>query len=134
MKFWRSLAAVLGSYIAVFAIVLISDPILSHLYPGQYVRGQVPPVSVLWMSTAVFAVASILGGWLCLRLAPSRPSRHLLALFLLGEVIGAGSTWANWGKWPHWQMLLWMAIWPVCIWIGALGRRSREIHPSPVVT
>jgi hypothetical protein len=134
MKVLRTLASVLGSYIVVFGIVLLSDPVLEHFYPGQYVRGQVPPVFLLWITTGIFAAASILGGWMCVRIAPSRPSMHLLALFVLGEVFGALSTWANWGRWPHWHMLVWMAIWPVCIWVGALGRRSREIHPTPPIS
>lgn len=134
MKALRALASVLGSYIVVFAIVLISDPILSHLYPGEYVRGQVPPVFLLWITTAIFAAASILGGWMCVRIAPTQPSRYLLALFLLGEALGAASTWANWGKWPHWHSLTWMAIWPVCLWIGALGRRTSEAPRSPVIS
>lgn len=123
MKILRTLASVLGSYIAVFVLVSLSDPVLAHFYPTQYVRGQVPPDFLLWISTAVFMGASVLGGWMCVRLAPSRPGGHLLALFVLGEVVGLGFTWRAWGQgWPHWYSLVWLIAWPVCLWFGGLGR------------
>lgn len=129
MKILRTLASVLGSYIAVFVIVSLSDPILTHFYPAQYVRGQVPPNFLLWISTAVFMLASVLGGWLCVRLAPSKPGAHLLALFVLGELVGLSFTLQAWRQgWPHWYSLVWLIAWPVCLWFGGLGRRSA---PAP---
>lgn len=126
MKLLRSVASVVISYIVVTAIVILSDPLLSRLFPGQYVRGQSIPAFLLWIGAAIFAVASILGGWLCVRMAPSQPGKHLLALFLLGEVAGVISTIVNWNKWPHWNSFLWLAIWPVCLWIGGRGRRAEN--------
>jgi hypothetical protein len=106
MKVLRSVAAVVLSYVVVFTLVSLSDPVLARIYPGVYVRGQVPPAFLLRLSTYIFAIASILGGAICAWLAPSRPGRHLFALFVLGEVIGLGFTVANWNKgWPHWYSL-----------------------------
>jgi len=62
MKLLRSVASVVLSYIVVYGIVLLSDPVLTHFFPTQYVAGKVPPVFLLWVSTAIFALASILGG------------------------------------------------------------------------
>lgn len=125
MKILRTLASVLGSYLAVFILVALSDPVLAHFYPAQYARGEVPPDFLLWISTLVFMVATVLGGWLCVRLAPSRPGAHLFALFVLGELVGLGFTWRGWSQgWPHWYSLLWLIAWPVCLWFGGLGRRS----------
>ena len=129
MKLLRSILSVVASYIVVFGIVLLSDPVLERLFPTQYVAGKVPPLFLLWVTTAIYFVASILGGWLCARLAPARPGRHLVALFILGELLGAASTIANWGKWPHWHALLWMGLWPLCLWIGGrLGRLKEREH------
>jgi hypothetical protein len=125
MKVLRSIVSVLVCYLIVFAIVSLSDPVIAHFFPGQYVRGKVPPVSLLWLSTGVFALASILGGWLCVRLAPSRYAAHLLGLFLLGEIVGIFFTVVNWETWPHWQSFVWLAVWPVGLWLGGLGRRTR---------
>lgn len=125
MKFLRSVAAVLLSYVVVYGIVFCSTPILMHFFPTQYVRGQVPPVFLLWISTSIFALATILGGWMCVRIAPFRPGGHLFVLFLLGELVGVYFAFQMWGQgWPHWYSLLWLIVWPVCLWLGGLGRRS----------
>ena len=124
MRLLRSVASVVLSYIVVFGIVRCSDPILAHFYPGQYVRGTVPPVFLLWISTAVFMLASILGGWLCVRIAPFREAGHLFVLFLLGELVGGYFSWQMWSTWPHWYSLVWLIAWPVCLWLGGLGKRT----------
>jgi nitrate/nitrite transporter NarK len=123
MKLLRSIASVVVSYIVVYGIVFASDPILSHLFPAQYVSGKVPPTFLIWVSTAIFAVASILGGWLCVKIAPSKQGTHLLVLFAVGEALGIFFTVHNWGVWPHWYSLVWLIVWPVFLWIGGkLGK------------
>lgn len=134
MKALRSVASVLVSYVVVYGIVILSDPVLMRLFPGQYVAGKVPPTFLLWITTAIFAAASILGGWLCLLMAPSRPGIHVAALFAVGEVLGIYFTWHMWGQWPHWHSFVWLAVWPVCVWIGSSLRRQPYAMPpvSPV--
>jgi len=134
MNLLRSFASVLVSYIVVFLIVFLSDPVLAHLFPGQYVRGQVPPATLLWIDTAIFAAASIVGGWLCALMAPSRPGMHLFLLFLIGEMLGVATTIASWNKWPHWHSLVWLLLWPVCLWLGALGRRGSRRTSGAAIT
>lgn len=124
MKLLRSVASVLVSYVVVYGIVMLSDPVLMHFFPTQYVAGKVPPTFLLWTTTAIFAVASTLGGWLCVLIAPSRPGVHLAALFILGEALGLFFTWRMWGQWPHWHSFVWLAVWPVCLWIGSTFRRQ----------
>jgi len=123
MKLLRSIASVVIGYIVVYGIVLCSDPILTHFYPNDYVAGKIPPTFLLWIGTAIFALATLLGGWLCVRIAPSSPGVHLFALFILGELIGLGFTWKMWGTWPHWYSIAWLIVWPVFLWIGGRGRR-----------
>lgn len=127
MKLLRSTASVLLSYIVVTALVLISNLVLGHVFPGQYVSGGTAPAYILWIGSAIFALATILGGWLCVRMAPSKPGAHLLALFVVGELAGVVSTIVNWNKWPHWNSFVWLAIWPVFLWIGGKGRRSENV-------
>ena len=122
MKLLRSIASVVLSYIVVYGIVFCSDPILSHFFPTQYVAGKVPPPFLLWISTAIFAAATLLGGWLCVRIAPAKPGVHLLVLFVVGELVGLGFTVTMWGSWPHWYSLVWLVVWPVFLWIGGSGR------------
>jgi hypothetical protein len=125
MKVLRSVASIVVSYAVVFVLVLISDPILNRLFPGQAVAGKIPPTLVLEISTAIFTVASIIGGWLCVRLAPANAGLHLLILFVLGEIAGAIPAVINWNNgWPHWYPISWLLAWPICLWIGGLGRRA----------
>ncbi len=133
MKVLRSIASVIASYVVVYLIIVLTDPILSRLYPGVYVPNKVPPAFLLWISTCVFALASVVGGVLCVRLAPVHPGLHLLVLFVLGEAAGTASAVAVWKTWPHWYSLLWLAVWPVCLWIGSLARkREGREKPLPV--
>jgi nitrate/nitrite transporter NarK len=125
MKVLRSIAAVVVSYAVVFVIVWLSDPLLAHLYPGQYVPDKVPPAFLLRASTFIFALASIIGGGLCVRIAPSRPGLHLMILFFICEIVGAVFAMKNWATWPHWYSIIWLAIWPVGLWLGGLAKKRQ---------
>lgn len=115
----RSIAAVSGSYLLSVVLVLATDPLLSRLFPGEFVRGRVPTVPPLLVSTALFIVISILCAWLCARWASSRVALHVLCFFLLGEALGIAATVSNWNKgWPHWYWLAWLLTWPASCWIG----------------
>jgi|ERR1700728_2818889 hypothetical protein len=118
MKLLRSVASVVLSYIVVYGIVFCSDPILAHFFPTQYVHGRVPPLFLLWISTGIFALATLFGGWLCVLIAPSRPGTHLVVLFVIGEALGFFFTWRMWGTWPHWYSIVWLIVWPLFLWIG----------------
>jgi len=123
----KSIAVVVGSYVLSIVLVLASDPLLSRLFPGDFVRGHVPSDNALIASTASFVVVSIFCAWICARFAPSSPARHVLWFFVIGEVMGIAATIPNWSKgWPHWYWLSWLLTWPVSCWIGAMlgGRRA----------
>ncbi|HLV86962.1 MAG TPA: hypothetical protein VKV39_08310 [Candidatus Sulfotelmatobacter sp.] len=124
----RSIAVVVGSYILSVALVMACDPLLSHLFPGDFVKGRIPSDTALAASTALFVVVSILCAWVCARFAASRAARHVLAFFILGEVMGIAAIIPNWSKgWPHWYWLSWLLTWPVSCWIGLLlGKRKTE--------
>jgi len=115
-------------------LVVASDPLLSRVFPGDFMRGRVPTDAALMASTACFVAISILCAWLCARWAPRAAGRHVLWFFLLGEVLGVASAIPNWSKgWPHWYWLAWLLTWPVSCWIGlkAAGRRdAQEIRVS----
>ena len=122
----KSIVVVVGSYLLSVVLVLATDPLLSRLFPGEFVRGRIPSNAALVTSTALFVLISILCAWLCARFAPGRAGRHVLWFFIIGEVMGIGATIANWSKgFPHWYLLSWLLIWPVSCWIGLmLGRRQ----------
>jgi hypothetical protein len=115
----KSIAVVAGSYVLSIVLVLCTDPILSRIFPGDFVGGHIPSDAALIASTALFVVVSILCAWVCARFAPGRPSRLVLWFFIVGEVMGIGATIPNWSKgWPHWYWLSWLLTWPISCWIG----------------
>ena len=129
----KSVAVVVGCYVLSIVLVLATDPLLTRLFPGDYVTGRVPSNPVLITSTALFVLISILCAWLCARFAPNRAGRHVMWFFIVGEAMGIVTTIPNWGKgWPHWYFLSWLLTWPVSCWIGfvASGRRSVEPYAA----
>ncbi len=123
----KSIAVVVGSYLLSVALVLATDPLLSRVFPGDFVRGRAPSNNALMTSTALFVVISILCAWICARLAPGRAARHVLWFCIVGEAMGLVATVLNWSKgFPHWYLLSWLLAWPVSCWIGLIlaGRRA----------
>jgi hypothetical protein len=126
----KSIAVVVGSYLLSVALVFATDPLLSRLFPGDFVKDRIPSNPALMASTALFVVISILCAWLVARFAPSRAARHVLWFFILGEAMGIAATIPNWSKgWPHWYSLSWLLTWPVSCWIGLLfaSRRADSV-------
>lgn len=122
----KSIGVVVGCYLLSILLVLSTDPLLSRLFPGDFVRGHVPSNAALVASTSFFVVISIFCAWLCGRLAQVRPGRHVLWFFIVGELMGLGATIPNWSKgWPHWYWLSWLLTWPVSCWIGLMVARRR---------
>ena len=122
----KSVGSIVGSYVLSIVLVVATDPLLSRLFPGDFVRGRVPSNPALLASTALFVIVSIFCAWLCARFAPSRASRHVLWFFVIGEVMGIAATIPNWSKgWPHWYWLSWLLTWPLSCWVGfLLGNRG----------
>lgn len=117
----KSILVVAGAYVLSIALVLAMDPLLSRLFPGDFVRGRIPSNNALIASTALFVVISIFCAWLCARFAPGRVARHVLWFFVIGEAMGIVATIPNWSKgWPHWYWLSWLFTWPVSCGIGLL--------------
>ena len=126
---FKSIAVVVGSYLLSMVLVILSDPLLSRIFPNDFVRGRIPSDTALMASTACFIVVSILCAWVCARFAPGRTAKHVLWFFILGEVMGLGFTIPNWSKgWPHWYWLSWLLSWPISCWVGLMlaGRKEER--------
>jgi len=125
----KSIGVVVGSYLLSVVLVLLSDPLLSRLFPGDFVKGNVPSNNALLASTGFFIVISIVCAWVCARFAPPPAGRHVLWFFVLGEVMGIAAIIPNWNKgWPHWYWLSWLLTWPISCWIGLMlaGRGTEK--------
>ena len=126
----KSIGVVIGSYLLSVVLVLCTDPLLSRLFPGDFVRGRVPSDKALLANTVLFVVVSIFCAWVCARFAPSNPGKHVLWFFILGEVMGIAATIPNWSNgWPHWYWLSWLLAWPAACWIGLqlAQRRANQV-------
>jgi hypothetical protein len=125
----KSIAVVAGSYVLSIILVLGTDPLLSRIFPGDFVRGRIPSNAPLLASTGFFVIISILCAWICARFAPGRARLHVLWFFVIGEAMGIAATIPNWTKgWPHWYWLSWVLTWPVSCWLGLMlsGRGGRQ--------
>lgn len=124
----KSIGVVAGSYVLSVVLVMLTDPLLTLIFPGDFVPGRIPSDAALMASTACFVVVSILCAWVCARFAPGSAAKHVLWFFVIGEVMGVGAIIPNWSKgWPHWYWLSWLLTWPVSCWIGlVLGRRKQS--------
>jgi hypothetical protein len=122
----KSVAVVIGSYLLSIILVLATDPLLSRVFPGDFVRGRVPSDTALITSTVFFVIVSIFCAWICARFAPGRAARHVLWFFVLGEVMGIATMIPSWNNgWPHWYPLSWLLTWPLSCYLGLLlGRRG----------
>jgi hypothetical protein len=122
----KSIAVIVGSYLLSIVLLIGSDPLLSRLFPGDFVRDHIPSNNALITSTAFFVVISIFCAWVCARFAPNRAGRHVLCFFIIGEAMGIVATIPSWSRgFPHWYWLLWLLTWPVSCWIGlALSGRG----------
>ena len=117
----KSIGVVVGSYVLSIVLVLATDPLLSRLFPGDFVSGHIPSNSALVTSTALFVAISILCAWVCARFAATNAARQVLWFFIIGEVMGIAATILNWNKgYPHWYLLAWLLTWPISCWIGLL--------------
>jgi hypothetical protein len=130
----KSVAVVFGSYVLSVILVLGTDPLLSRLFPGDFVKGRVPSNTALITSTAFFIVVSLLCAWLCARFAPGSVGRHVFWFFVIGEAMGIAATVPNWSKgWPHWYWLSWLLTWPLSCYIGLLlAGRGADQTSRPV--
>jgi hypothetical protein len=129
---FKSIAVVLGTYLLSVVLVFGTDPLLSLIFPGEFVKDHVPSNPALMASTACFVIVSIFCAWLCayLALRPLRSfasaAKHVLWFFILGEIMGIAATIPNWSKpWPHWYWISWLLTWPVSCWIGLLLAKRR---------
>jgi hypothetical protein len=125
----KSVVVVLGSYLLSIVLVLATDPLLSRVFPGDFVAGHVPSNPALVTSTGLFVIVSIFCAFLCALLAPGRRGRHVLWFFVLGEVMGIIALIPNWNKgWPLWYWLSWLLSWPISCYIGLQLSRGKRLR------
>ena len=99
---WRSIGAAVLGYVVMVAVVLAGIFIAwSMLGGGRAFAGEGPEPSTLWIALNVLFgfVASVVGGWVCLRIGGERRAVNILIgmMLVLGAyaAITAESNWAD---------------------------------------
>jgi hypothetical protein len=130
----KSVAVVVGSYLLSVVLVMATNPLLKHLFPGEFADGKVPSDLALISSTALFIAISILCAAACARFSAGRALHEVLWFFVLGEAMGTAAIVANWSNgWPHWYGLSWLLSWPLSCGLGLLiGRRGSGLGTASV--
>ena len=123
----KSILVVAGAYVLSIVLVLCSDPLLTAMFPGDFVDGRIPSDKALAASTGLFILISLLCAWLCARFSPAPRWKRLLAFMIVGELMGLATTIPHWGTaWPHWYWLSWLISWPISCWVAYRIAQARS--------
>jgi hypothetical protein len=128
----RGIGAVLGGYISIGLLVVLTDKVIGGMNPGDWSPGQ--PVPTYYFVASIFTapIYSILGGYICAWLAKASARQCVLALIIFGELMGLLSTVMFWRQQPHWYAFLLLLLYPPCVFLGGwlYGRRLRPTVPA----
>lgn len=113
----RSMLAVIAGFAGMTVLVMVgSVAIAAAMIPGglrgmrdRMQRGEMPlPSARIYATNLVMSlIAAIVGGWITLRLAPSSPTNHLIALSVVVLLMGVVSAFAPGGaQQARWYKLL----------------------------
>jgi hypothetical protein len=125
----RSVAAVVFGYLITGLLIVITDQIFELVIPG-FKQMAMPPDSYFAISIVTDALYSAVGGWTCASIAKTRIRDHVLALIVLGELVGVVSTVALWNTVPHYFSFALLAIYPPAVW---LGFKLKKANPDAAV-
>jgi CHASE2 domain-containing sensor protein len=124
----RSVGVVLGSYILIGILVVLTDSVLGQALGAKPGQGQ--PVPALYFVVSLFTAPfySGIGGYVCARLAARAHWKHVIALVIFGELMGVASTVMFWGQQPVWYAAGLLVLFPVMVlaggWLALRGRNS----------
>lgn len=108
----------LAGWAVVGVLVVLTDLVLGKIFPTEYVAGRIPPDRLSALSLATATLYSVLGGWITVKLARTRPWRHAMYLILWGELMGVLSAVMTWGQIQWWYQIGLLAAWPLAIALG----------------
>jgi hypothetical protein len=103
----RIVVAVVVAYLANALLIAATEQVLVHVFSGtKYLIVDVVTQSLIQVGC----------GYLCARISNSTTA--LVALILLGLVVGVLSGIATWHADPHWYAIALLAAYAPCVWIG----------------
>jgi len=124
----RSVLAVIAGFITVVVLSTATDAVLHALkvYPPPEQGMHDPALNAL--ALAYRCVITVLGGYVCARLAPSRPLRHAFILGVIGTAIGTAAVVATWnmGLGPRWYPIALAVTGLPLTWLGGYLHRGSK--------
>lgn len=124
----RSVLAVVAGFVTVVVLSTATDAVLHALkvYPPNGEPMHDPALNALALSYR--CVVTVLGGYVCARLAPSRPLRHAFILGVIGlaaGTLGVVATW-NMGLGPRWYPIALAVTGLPLTWLGGYLYRGSK--------
>lgn len=119
MKILKSIGSVLAGFITVAVLSIATDAVFEGL--GIFPPQMNPHAYVPWMlAVALFyrSIATIIGGYVTARLAPSSPIKHIYGLMVLGGLGGLAGVFAGWQYGNQWYPILLAITGPMFVWVG----------------
>jgi hypothetical protein len=120
----KTIGAVAAGFATTVVLSMGIDAVLhaTGLYPPPPVR---MADGLFVLALAYRVAATIAGGWVTARLAPSSPMRHAVALAVLGSLAGLGGVGValahpEWG--PLWYAVALVLTAAPSVWAGAVWR------------
>ena len=129
----RSIGAVVAGILANVVLSMGTDAALHA--SGIYPRWFTPMADHLWaLALAYRIVFAVVGGYLTARLAPTRPTRHVLVLLIIGSVLGLLGVLSGRNKGPEYGPF-WFSLGIVIAgvpftWLGGLLHARRIAHAA----
>jgi MFS family permease len=127
-KTFRSIAAVLAGFIAVFVLSVLTDSILENM--GVFPPQNDPAAYTGWMLLLALVYRSIftvVGGYIAAALAPDRPMRHVMILGIIGFMLATLGLVANLNRSTPsnaWYPIMIVILAVPCVWLGGKIRSN----------
>jgi MFS family permease len=130
---WKSIGAVVAGLVTIIVLSNGTDTVLetTGIFPSlqaQLEQGFTVPWMVV-LALVYRCVYTILGGYVTARLAPKRPTRHVLTLGVIGLVLGIAGAFATSDIVPAWFSLALIVLGIPCAWLGG-KLQQRKVHPN----
>lgn len=114
----KSIGAVVAGFLTVVVLSIGTDTILEAL-------GIFPSASnglfITWMLVVAFlyrCIATVVGGYVTARLAPTNPMKHVKILACIGLLGGAAGIVGGWNLSQHWYPIAIFLSAVPCTWFG----------------
>jgi hypothetical protein len=123
-SFLKSIGAVLTGFVTVFVLSVAVDMILERA--GIFPPPTNPQALTDWMCAVALAyrsVITVLGGYITAKLSPNQPMKHVIALGIIGTIVGIMGTIIAWDLGHHWYPIALAATTLPLAWYG--GKLSK---------